>query len=230
MIVSTKIAKMFKHCGFVNIDYLVENKLERNPSKILNSINRDWRKWVKPVCMKPNPKTLDPFDPNFGHETIETATIISDMTGENIRGTVFTITETGTADSITVALKRGSAGSNNVKCAIYLHSDLSLVAQTASTSTSLTTTLAWYTFDLTTSPTLTANTEYILVVWADYTTSNIYGAAHMGATNQGHGQYKVYNDFPNPLVPTHSNFEYSIYCTYSTGAPPPSAGILVQVI
>ena len=56
---------MFKHPGFVNIDYLVENKLERNSSKILNILNRDWRKWVKPVCTKPNPKTLDPLDPTY---------------------------------------------------------------------------------------------------------------------------------------------------------------------
>jgi hypothetical protein len=64
MIVSTKIARMFKHPGFVNIDYLVENKLEKNTSKILNILNRDWRKWVKPLCMR------DCGDPTFGYTSI----------------------------------------------------------------------------------------------------------------------------------------------------------------
>lgn len=58
---NTKIAKMFKHPGFVNIDYLVENKLETNPSKILNILNRDWRKRVKPLSMF-NGGGLDPTD------------------------------------------------------------------------------------------------------------------------------------------------------------------------
>ncbi|GAI34999.1 unnamed protein product, partial [marine sediment metagenome] len=46
MIVSTRIAKMFKHPGFVNVDYLVRKKIDAPISSILNVLNRDWRKWV----------------------------------------------------------------------------------------------------------------------------------------------------------------------------------------
>jgi hypothetical protein len=61
LIASRKIAEMFKHCGFVNIDYLVKNNLERNPSKILNIINRDWRKIEQQAGMKLKAEGLDPL-------------------------------------------------------------------------------------------------------------------------------------------------------------------------
>jgi hypothetical protein len=219
MIVSTKIAKMFKHPGFVNIDYLVKNKLERNPSKILNIINRDWRKWVKPLCMFDG----GGLDPNFGYETIGVYSVTISSSGyEEIQGCKFTITEAGTADSITVALKRAAAGSDKVKCAIYKRSDLSLVGATGETSPSMTTSFAWYTFNFNApKPSLTANTEYLLAVWADYTSRSIFLAQDTGALNQSCYQDKTYDSWPDPLVPSYSSYKNSIYCTYTTAAPPP---------
>jgi hypothetical protein len=158
------------------------------------------------------------LDPNFGYETIGADVILCDSTHEYIRGSVFTITEAGTADSITVALRRAAAGSDKVKCAIYLHSDLSLVGATEERTLDLTTTAIWYTFNFAApKPSLTGNTEYVLVAWADYTAQTIYMARVAGNTDQSHRQDLAYNNFPNSLVPTHYAYKDSIYCTYTTG-------------
>jgi hypothetical protein len=204
MIVSTKIAKMFKECGFVNIDYLVRNRLETNPSKILNILNRDWRKWVKPLCMFDG----GGLDPNFGYETQGASS--QDIT-DRITGSVFTCPEAGTATSITF-YNDGTTGVT-YKCAIYKHSDLSLIAS-SSASTSAGT--SWNTISI--SASLEA-TDYILVVWSASYIGPIRLTYDAGATNQGHYQTKTYNgNFPNPLVPTHENRKYSVYCTYTAAA------------
>jgi len=53
------------------------------------------------------------------------------------------------------------------------------------------------------------------VVWIDITAScNL--AYVTGDADQGHYDTEPYGDFPNPLVPSHLNDKYSIYCTYST--------------
>jgi len=221
LIVSRKIAGLFKNPGFVNIDYLIENKLERNSSKILNIINRDWRKWVKPVCMKPNPKTLDPLDPNFGNKTLGTYAVAS--IENRIIGSVFTLTESGTADSITVGLLRYAiVWTGRIKCAIYRHSDLSLVGVTEERTITTTTTATWYTFNfIAPKPSLTAD-DYILVVWGEDVAGETDLCFIAGVQVTEHYQNIAYNGFPNPLVPTHSasNDLACIYCTYTKLAKP----------
>jgi len=167
---------------------------------------------------------------NFGYETVGGSTA---WLGGRIRGSVFTITEEGTADSITVSLYNGgSAWTGKLKCAIYLHSDLNLKGATEERTIALTGTLTWYTFNFATpKPSLTANTAYILVVWAEMGNGNVKVAYSGGDANQGHYQLISYTgNFPNPLVPTHDNNKYSIYCTYTVGGAPPAGGILAQVI
>jgi len=158
------------------------------------------------------------LDPNFGYETIYGLT---DLLDDTIKGAVFTITEAGTADNMTVALRKsGSQGSAwNVKCAIYKHSDLSLEGSTEQRSITPTTGFVWYTFDFAESgPSLTADTEYVLVVWANNPSGNMQVAYGIGDANQGHSHSIAYTGtFPNPLVPSHTNHKTSIYCTYSTG-------------
>ena len=208
------IAKMFKNCGFVNIDYLVRNRLETKPSKILNILNRDWRKWVKPVCM------LDGggLDPNFGYETIGTAGY--DTLEDGIYGSVFTIAEDGTADLIKAAI-RCTVEAKKMKCAIYKHSDLSLVGQTEEVLVPVTDPANWITFNFTApKPSLTANTAYILVAWSYSSVGYARLSFDAGDANQGHWQLLTYNGFPNPLNPGHADFKYSIYCTYTTLAKP----------
>lgn len=155
--------------------------------------------------------------PSFGNRVIGSLySEVSNAVGENIEGAVFTINHNGTADSIVVALKRAAAGSNNVKCAIYRHSDLALIGQTEEILLSMTTSFVFYTFNFSApKPVLVANTQYVLVVWADYTVSIIYLATDSGSVDQYHKDEKTYNAFPDPLVPVHFNYTASIYCWYT---------------
>lgn len=160
------------------------------------------------------------IDPNFGYETI--GTFGDAIMNDHIRGSVFTIIEAGTADSITVALSRDEAGSKKVKCAIYKHSDLSLVGVTEERTLDLTDNFVWYTFNFAApKPSLTANTKYVLAVWCD--NAVIISIPFDYGANQGHYKYLVYTgSFPDPLTPAHADSKYSIYCTYTPTVPPPS--------
>jgi len=224
MIVSTKIAKMFKDCGFVNIDYLLQNKIESNPSKILNILNRDWRKWVKPVCVKPNLKSLDPNDPNFGYET-KGGTELAPA-GNYINGSWYSCPGTGDADSITVYLKQKFENLPKIKCPIYKKSDGALVGYTEEwTLTSGWD--GWKTFNIISGGSLTAQ-DYWLVFW----TNNLVSGYEDAETNKGLYKSQTYDGFPDPLTGfTLIARKWSVYCTYTTGGPPPSLDtILVQVI
>jgi hypothetical protein len=162
----------------------------------------------------------------FGYETIGTNSyIIEDYIG----GSVFTITEAGTADSITVALKWGVvAWTGKIKCAIYLHSDLSLKGTTEERTIALTSTFTWYTFNFPApKPSLTASTEYILVVWAEaiggFPNPDVEVAYDTGDTNQGHNQPLTYTGtFPDPWTGVgHYIEKVSIYCTYTAAGGGP---------
>lgn len=158
----------------------------------------------------------------FGYETLGTVGKTS-LSG-NIVGSIFTITEAGTADSITAGLILFSATvTAKTKCAIYKHSDLSLVGVTEERTIAYPFPAAWYTFNFSApKPSLTASTEYILVAWASIISGDgnprlVYDD---GDTNQGLNQVIAYNDFPNPLVPSsYADRKHSIYCTYTTALP-----------
>jgi hypothetical protein len=150
----------------------------------------------------------------FGYTTKgATATPLEDY----IRGSVFSLTDNGTAQSITAAVKCETVA-RKFKCAIYRHSDLSLVGVTEEITVPIGFN-GWQTFNFSEpKPTLTTGTDYILVAWTEAGTD--YGRlfAHAGAANQGHYQSKTYDGFPDTLSPTHDNYECSIYCTYKTPA------------
>jgi len=165
--------------------------------------------------------TVNATQYNFGYETIGSG----EYSIENyVRGSEFTITEAGTADNITVALKSAVGGTftGKFKCAIY-NSDNSLVLNgvTEERTLTLTATVTWYTFNfVVTKPSLIVNQAYILVAWTQYLTGYAYMVKDTGDTNQGHYDSAAYNSFPDPLVPTHNDYKYSIYCTYTpSGAP-----------
>jgi hypothetical protein len=136
-----------------------------------------------------------------------------------IRGVIATINETGTADSVTVRLTDyGSGWVGNVSCAIYKRSDLSLVASTQERELTLTSTKTWYTFNITgTKPTLIANTQYVIVAWAQSVAGYCYIAVEPSGTNLEAWQTLTYTgSFPNPLVPNqYFPYQPSIYCTYT---------------
>ena len=210
---------MFKQCGFVNIDYLVENKLETNPSKILNIINRDWRKWVKPVCVKPNLKTLDPLDPTFGYTTIGASS--TPASGNSMMGALYTSpADVGVADSITFAEDGWEA--TNAKGVIVLHSNLNIIPNgiTAPVYIPSDYTTSWRTAIFSTPPSLSPNTDYVLMAIAEESYLDLSYDA--GSANQGHlDTTNSYASPSNPTDATHNgDYKFSIYCTYTVLLPP----------
>lgn len=150
----------------------------------------------------------------FGYESAggSSATI-----EDTIQGSVFT-GAAGTGDSISVYHSAGVALSS--RCAIYVHSDLSLLANGTTEELDPSLTAGWKTFNFVSSPTLTA-IDYVICMWGD---DFIYGNNLLyydtGDTDQGHTQSINYiGTFPDPLVPSHSTNKYSIYCTYTGEAP-----------
>jgi hypothetical protein len=156
--------------------------------------------------------------PAFGYTTLGATDIgeITNSTNEYLDGSLFATTENGVGQSITIGLKRNAAGSDNIKCAIYKHSDLSLVGATDQVNTALTTSFAFYNFPFSAKPILVSGTDYILVVWADYTASQIRVCGTGGNVDQEHYQNIAYGAFPDPLVPSHGTYQFSIYCEYRT--------------
>jgi hypothetical protein len=137
---------------------------------------------------------------------------------DNIVGSLFTATDNGWADSITAYLQI-TTSAKNVKCAIYNHSNLSLVAYTQERNITTSPSPNWQTFTFNApKPSLTAGTQYILVAWAS---SGSGGDAQFyrqdGATDQAHYDLNhAYGAWPNPLtVSAHGARSYCIYCAYT---------------
>ena len=101
-------------------------------------------------------------DPTFGYTTIGASYV---SFGSQIRGSVFTILEAGTAENITVYWCNTAASQFYVKSAIYLHSDSSKVGETAEVYYGTSVSAGWYTYTFSTpKPSLNANTAYVLVL------------------------------------------------------------------
>jgi len=138
-----------------------------------------------------------------------------------IVGSLFTATENGWADSI-IAYIQITGSQKNVKCAIYSHSDLSLVAYTQERTIPISYYgPSWETFSFTNpKPNLTAGTQYVLVAWSS--AGYYYGDDALffrinGAVDQAHYDSLAYGStWPNPLtVDTHGSRNYCIYCSYT---------------
>jgi len=145
---------------------------------------------------------------------------------DTIRGsggtTLFTITEDGYAQSIT-AYVSATTSVFEAKCAIYKHNDLSLVGSTAVGYIDPEDSIHWQTWSFSSPPSLTANTAYVLVIWAQSLSGNCILRYGSGDTDEGHYQSLTYGTFPNPLNATHENYRYSIYCTYTIPNQAPTA-------
>ena len=216
MLISGKIAKLFKFPGFVCIDYLIQNKIYVPPSIILNILTRDWRRWVRPVGFDKIQKVKDILDPTFGYTTVGTA--VNHGMHNAIRGSWFTCPESGTADSITYY--GDFDPSYSAKCAIYKKSDGSFVAGTEERTNMSGT--GWQTFNYTTSPTL-ENIDYWLVGWGEGPLTLTPKMTMVGDSQSGKGGVEVvtYNSWPSTYDPDILDNIYSIYCTYTAVAPPP---------
>jgi hypothetical protein len=137
-----------------------------------------------------------------------------------IVGSLFTATENGWADNITAYLQVTSS-SKYVKCAIYNHSDLSLVAYTQERlipPSSWPYSPSWETFSFTDpKPSLTAGTQYILVAWSSSGYGDTLFYRQNGDINQAHYDNLAYGPtWPNPFsVDSHGARSYCIYCSYT---------------
>jgi len=106
---------------------------------------------------------------------------------------------------------RASFGTANVKGVLVRHSDLTIVA--VGNPVLISTTLNWYTSIFSSPPSLSANTEYVMMLIPSASTRFYYGT---GAANQGH--YDTTNNYVTPANPTdalHNNNQYSVYCTFT---------------
>lgn len=130
-----------------------------------------------------------------------------------IAGSVFTCPANGTTVSITAYLTPHASGySGNVKAAVYLHSDSSLVDNSTEI---LVTTEGWKTFTLN-GELLTEGEGYVLVVWAEDYANGVYLDVHAGDTNQYHVDEENYGvNWADPASFVHDSYEASIYITYT---------------
>ena len=140
---------------------------------------------------------------------------------DTIVGSVFSCPEAGEAQSITAAVGGDICLK---KCAIYKHSDLSLVGVTSQVNTAA----GWRTYPFTAPKPILAADDYVLVIWGDRAAPGppLFGYDDGNGPdpgNQGHFDAEVYNGFPDPMVPTHEDRKYSIYCTYDL-LPEPEGG------
>lgn len=154
-------------------------------------------------------------DPTFGYTTAGGTD--GGLAGD-IFGSLFT-GAAGTVDSLTayVHFESGGPPTANSKCAVYLHSDSSLVCQSVEKTSE--SPEGWHSYEVTGSPEISA-VDYVLVAWSEGITYNLMWY-DIGDTDQSHKDDESYNGWPNPAIwVLHSNWKFSIYCTYTSEAPP----------
>ena len=163
----------------------------------------------------------------FGYNSLGAS---NDQATYKIVGSVFSMPEWGNVTSLTAGLLNYNPYTVDdyayIKGAIYKHSDSSLVAQTSEDYLLINYGFPeWETLTFPSNITLEAGEDYVLVVWADYTSSGgtVHCAYSSGSANQGHYQSRTYNGFPSPLGPSHNNNKYSIYVTYTPIEAPTSS-------
>ena len=146
----------------------------------------------------------------FGYTTAGSS--YTTVSANYMYGSVFTSSAySGMAvQSITFRGRAGS-GTANVKGVLVRHSDLTIVA--VGNPVSISTTTNWYTSTFSSPSSLSANTEYVIMLIPSASTRLYYAS---GSANQGH--YDTTNSYTTPANPTdavHNNNQYSIYCTFT---------------
>jgi hypothetical protein len=106
---------------------------------------------------------------------------------------------------------RTGSGTGNAKAVLVLHSTLAIIA--VSEAVSVSTTAQERTCTFSSPPTISANTEYVLMMIFSASTRFYYAS---GSTNQGH--YDTSNSYTTPTNPTdavHNNYKYCIRANYN---------------
>ena len=149
----------------------------------------------------------------FGYDTMGTA---GATTLENqIVGSVFSVSHSGNVTNIGAYLNPASSYNGLVKGAIYSHATLGYVGTSDAVPVPAWCEANWYNFPFSTQAEVTAGEEYIIVVWGQSRAGTCTVSYANGDTNQSHSQSSTYGTWPDPLVPTHGNFKYSIFCNYT---------------
>jgi len=152
------------------------------------------------------------IDPNFGYETIGGS--YYPISYNYLFGSLFTApADATTADSISAYCKY-SASAGNLKGVLVLHSNLNIVANGVGNPIAMPSSFAWITSAFGTAPSLSPNTDYVLMA---ITSTDVDIKYDTGAANQGHDDSS--NNYTTPTNPTdaaHYTDKYSIYCTYTT--------------
>jgi hypothetical protein len=106
-----------------------------------------------------------------------------------------------------------TTSAKNMKAAIYT-SNGALFAITEEKTIPASSSAAWQTFNLVAPLTLTASTQYVLVIWAQSGS----GSADLrySSNNGGNGRSvnQVYGSWPSQVTFSTNNRQYSIYCNY----------------
>jgi len=139
----------------------------------------------------------------------------SDSIENYIRGSIFTSPAYSvTAQSITAYIQ--VSATHTAKAAIYTSTG-TFVAGTQEVSVT-TSNDGWVTFAFATGsqPTLTASTNYILVVWANSASGS--AELYRGSSGSGTSRYlsQTYGTWPNSPSFSNGSYNYSIYCNCST--------------
>jgi len=149
----------------------------------------------------------------LGYSTASTtgSTTIEDQ----LVGSLFTPTSSGWASNV-MAYIGCTTATKASKAAIYRHSDLALIAQTAEIT--LATGTSWRTYTFTTYPFLVASTGYVLVAWSFLGTGNCLLYYASGTSNQGHIDPNTYGaNFADPMVVlSHNAYQYDINASLIT--------------
>jgi hypothetical protein len=150
-------------------------------------------------------------DPTFGYTSQGGSD--SSLDTDRIRGSKITATETGTVTKLSVWLKANSAFTGHVKAALYDAILNTTVGVSGEVDVSYTTSYALWEFpcDISILP-----TNYIAVIWVDYTSIPIYSSCDTDI-NQDYIVNIDYGDaFPSPITWGFYLARISIYATYST--------------
>jgi len=108
-----------------------------------------------------------------------------------------------------------TTSAKNMKAALY-DSGGNLIAITNQNSIPASASAAWQTFIFASPPTLTANTQYMLVVWSEFGTGS--GDLRYSSATGGNGRSlsQSYGTWPSSPSFSSDTVQYSIYCNYLT--------------
>ncbi len=132
-----------------------------------------------------------------------------------IRGQLFTSPSNPVVAQSISAYIYCTTSAKNMKASLY---DLNgnIIATTEEKLISASASAAWQTFSFVSAPTLTANTQYLVVAWSQSGTGS--GDLRYSSSSGGNGRFlsQSYGSWPSAATFSTNSVQYSIYCNYLT--------------